>query len=109
MNRESMPFDVFLELATAGKGAVSQRAFADSLAASGAALEWLRKAATDKSIELLSIPTRRDDVEQARAAAAKLSENTSDIAVLGIGGSSLGGQALLALRTPRSSSPRIRF
>ena len=63
-------------------------------------------------LELLTDVARSDDLAAAQAVAESLSKNTSAIFVLGIGGSSLGGQtlaqlaghaipALGALRTPR--------
>jgi glucose-6-phosphate isomerase len=59
------------------------------------------------SLELLTIVEREDDLKAAADLARKLSTNTSDIFVLGTGGSSLGGQALAdllpfgAVRRPR--------
>ncbi|HWU27235.1 MAG TPA: hypothetical protein VN154_12625, partial [Rhizomicrobium sp.] len=89
-----LPFSVSLDLATA---ATARSDFEAALTQSEKALEWLKSAHADKSLELLRVPDRRDDVEQARAAADKWGTNTSDVAVLGIGGSSLGGQALAEL------------
>ncbi len=61
-------------------------------------------------LEILSIPRRRDDLDAARAVAAALAENTSEVAVLGIGGSSLGGQALkTALEAHDRKGPRVSF
>jgi glucose-6-phosphate isomerase len=48
-------------------------------------------------MELLTIVEREDDLQQAGELAGRLKENTSAIFVLGIGGSSLGGQALADL------------
>jgi len=40
---------------------------------------------------------------------AKRFQSFEDVLILGTGGSSLGGQTLLALRNPRDKSPRIHF
>lgn len=61
-------------------------------------------------IELLSIPARTDDVEAARKVADGWRDNSSEVAVLGIGGSSLGGQALkTALEAHDRKGPRVSF
>jgi glucose-6-phosphate isomerase len=109
MAQESLPFTVSLDLALGGKGAVGPKQLEQALAGAESALEWLRKSRDDGSIELFSIPARTDDIAQARDAATKLLENTSDIAVLGIGGSSLGGKALQALRPANAKGPRVTF
>jgi glucose-6-phosphate isomerase len=108
MPQESLPFSVSLDLALGGKGAANPKQFEQALASAEKALDWLRKSKDDGSIELFSIPSRTDDIAKAKDAAAKLVENTTDIAILGIGGSSLGGKALQALR-PAGATPRIEF
>lgn len=109
MAQESLPYTVSLELALSGKGAVAAPRYESAVTSADEALRWLRKVRDEHSLELLSVPSRRDDIEQAQAVAKKLSEGTSEIAVLGIGGSSLGGQALHALRPSKSNGPRMRF
>ncbi|MEI9886399.1 MAG: hypothetical protein WDN08_07825 [Rhizomicrobium sp.] len=68
---------------------------------------WLRRQAGDKSLELLGIAERTDDIDAARPIAASFAKDTSDVAVLGIGGSSLGGKALMALAG--GTGPRLAF
>ena len=109
MTPESQPFSVSLSLALEGKGAPKRTAYDAALAEAGRALGWLKASQSDGSIELLSVPGWTDDIAKAREAAAKFSENTSDIAVLGIGGSSLGGKALTALRPVDAKGPRVTF
>src|SRR4029077_3047384 len=99
MTKESLPFTVSLDLALGGKGAVARDKFEAALNSAGEALRWLRQRHDDRSLELLTIPARTDDIDRAREVAKSLEENTSEIAVLVSGGSSLGGQALLALRS----------
>src|ERR1700731_717820 len=99
MTKDSLPFTVSLDLAKSGKGAVARDKFDAALAGANDALRWLRRCYDDRSLELLTIPSRSDDIDRAREAAAKLAENTSEIAVLGIGGGGPGGPALLPPRS----------
>ena len=102
-----LPFTVSLDLASGATGAVS---YANALADSETALAWLRDAYASKSLELLRLPERRDDIEAARAAAQTWRGNTTDVAVLGIGGSSLGGRALAELIPfGAEQKPRVTF
>jgi len=75
-----------------------------ALADAGRALDWLR--GQRGSLELLGIPSRKDDLKDAAKLAAGV-KGMKTVAVLGIGGSSLGGQALTALR--RKTSPWVEF
>jgi glucose-6-phosphate isomerase len=99
-----LPFSVSFDLAS---DVVAGPQFESALRESEAPLAWLRQSHADGSLELLRVPDRRDDIEAARVAADAWCANTSDVAVLGIGGSSLGGQALAelipfgAVRKPR--------
>jgi glucose-6-phosphate isomerase len=90
----SLPFSVSLDLALSGKGAVAKADYDASLEALKPHLAWLRDAHKKKSLELLGVPARTDDLDDARTVAEAFCKNTTDIGVLGIGGSSLGGQAL---------------
>src|ERR1700743_2130803 len=103
---ESSPFTVDLELALSGKGAPPAGSYDKTLTATAPALDWLRKQYAGKSLELLGIPTRTDDLRAATKQAAALKGFTT-VAVLGIGGSSLGGQALTALR--KAAKPYVEF
>ncbi|HEY4078294.1 MAG TPA: hypothetical protein VGM26_15295 [Rhizomicrobium sp.] len=103
---ESSPFTVDLELALSGKGAPPAGSYDKTLAATAPALDWLREQHAGKSLELLGIPTRTDDLRAATKQAAALKGFTT-VAVLGIGGSSLGGQALTALR--KAAKPYVEF
>jgi glucose-6-phosphate isomerase len=105
-----LPFTVSLDLALSGKGAVAKADYDSALAATAPHLDWLRKARADKSLELLGVPARTDDLEAARAVADTFGKGATDIAVLGIGGSSLGGQALkAALESRDRGTPRVTF
>jgi glucose-6-phosphate isomerase len=71
--------------------------FADVLVHTGKALDDLRARHADGSLPLLRLPDKRDDISTILGYAALLREGASDVVVLGIGGSSLGGQTLAQL------------
>jgi glucose-6-phosphate isomerase len=100
------PLNISLELALSGAGAPSPTRYAKALGATVAALEWLRQQHKGRTLELLGIPARADDLQAATSHAATLKGFTT-VAVLGIGGSSLGGQALTALR--KTGKPFVEF
>ncbi len=100
------PLNISLDLALSGSGAPSQPRYAKALEASAAALDWLRQQHNGKTLELLGVPSRSDDLRAASKQAAAL-KGFATVAVLGIGGSSLGGQALTALR--KASKPWVEF
>jgi len=90
--------------------------FADVLARTSGALDWLRARHADGGLPLLRLPEKRDDIAAILGYAGVLRDGTSDVIFLGTGGSSLGGQTLAqlaghavpgvgALRDP----PRIHF
>ena len=101
------PLAVNLKLALEGKGAPPQDVYAASLAKAAIALDWLRAQESTKALELLGIPARTDDLKAAKARAAEIAKSMKTVAVLGIGGSSLGGQALTALR--KNAVPFVEF
>ena len=102
----SAAFRVNLELALSGKGAPPAGSYDQALAKSAAALDWLRQQHDEKRLELLGIPMATADLRAAAKQAAAL-KGFATVAVLGIGGSSLGGQALTALR--KVSKPFVEF
>ena len=103
-----LPFSISLDLALGGPGAVPRAAFDAALKEADTALAWLKEQKKSGGIELLDIVDRTDDIAAAKAAADSWRENTSDVAVLGIGGSSLGGQALKAI-AKAGGTPRVTF
>jgi len=80
-----------------GAEGVSAPAFAAALRATEPALAALRARHGDGSLPLLRLPTKRDDLPAIQEAARRLTAGASDIAMLGTGGSSLGGQTLSQL------------
>jgi glucose-6-phosphate isomerase len=103
----ALPFSISLDLALAGPGAVPRAAFDAVLKEGAAALSWLRQQKASHALELLDIVDRTDDIAAARTVADAWRQNSSHIAILGIGGSSLGGQALKALA--KDGAPRVTF
>lgn len=100
------PLNISLDLALSGSGAPPAARYNQSLTASASALDWLRQQHKGKTLELLGIPSRSDDLKAASKQAAAL-KGFATVAVLGIGGSSLGGQALTSLR--KASKPWVEF
>src|SRR5262245_16622170 len=101
----ALPFSFSLDLARNALSPASERAFKTALDAAEKALADLLSARP--LLELFSNLERTDDIEAARVAATALKENTRAIMVLGIGGSSLGGQALKDLAVP--GAPEVLF
>ena len=105
---DSFPYEASLDLALTGAGAPRQALYEQALAEAERALSALVGAG--EPLELLTDVARSDDLAAARAVAESLSKNTSAIFVLGIGGSSLGGQALLDIAPPLAEGrPRVVF
>jgi glucose-6-phosphate isomerase len=95
-----MPFQQDIDSARAenvGPHGVTKASLADALRRSEAALDWLRTAQEKSSLPLLGFPARTDDLDGIGRAAARLRAGASDVVVLGVGGSSLGGQTLAQL------------
>src|SRR5690348_13808443 len=103
---ESSLFSTSLGLAFGG--VLPRAAYDAALKDAKAQLQWLRDQHKSKSLELLCLPKRTDDLDAAAAVVPKFLENTTDIVVLGIGGSSLGGRALAELRA-HGQTPRLVF
>ncbi len=109
MPQESLPFTVSLELALGGPGARPRPAYDAALSGAETALSWLREQHRTKSLEHLFVARRTDDLAAAQPVVDSFCKDTSDVAVLGIGGSSLGGQALKSLEAIGRKGPRVTF
>jgi glucose-6-phosphate isomerase len=95
-----MPFRQNIDSAraeTIGVNGISKVALDEALRACAPALDWLRKAHADKTLPLLRLPEKTSDLNEIKQAATRLRTGASDIVVLGVGGSSLGGQTLAQL------------
>ena len=102
------PLKFSLELALSGKGAPPQSAYDKALADAGTQLDWLREQHRTGELELLGLPAATADLKAAAALVPGIVKGTKTVAVLGIGGSSLGGQALTALAKP-GAVPKVEF
>jgi glucose-6-phosphate isomerase len=80
-----------------GTHGVTQASLDDTLRRAEAALEWVRAAHEKSTLPLLRFPARTDDLDAIAKAAARLRAGATDVVVLGVGGSSLGGQTLAQL------------
>src|SRR5258708_16371518 len=95
-----MPFKQNIDSAraeTIGRHGITKAALDAALHRCGPALDWLRKAHADDKLPLLRLPDKTSDVDEIKQAATRLRAGASDIVVLGVGGSSLGGQTLAQL------------
>jgi glucose-6-phosphate isomerase len=100
-----------------GPQGAATEALSDALKRTEPALAWLRARHTDGSLPLLRLPARHDDLVSIKDAARRLTATgATDIVVLGVGGSSLGGQTLAQLAdhaVPGAgllrSGPRLHF
>jgi len=101
---KKFPLTQSLDLALSGTGAPPDAVYKASLAKADAQLAWLKEQASGKTLELLGVPSRTDDLKAAQKVAAGI-KGMKTVAVLGIGGSSLGGQALTAL----AKKPGVEF
>ena len=95
-----MPFQQDIESARAekiGTHGVGRASLGDALRRTEAALDWVRAAHAKSTLPLLRFPARTDDLDEIMKAAARLRAGATDVVVLGVGGSSLGGQTLAQL------------
>jgi glucose-6-phosphate isomerase len=79
-----------------GQGGIPGRAYLDQLRRTEEAFADLRSAYANRSLPLLRLPEKTDDLAPL-AETAKLLIDSSDVVFLGTGGSSLGGQAIAQL------------
>jgi glucose-6-phosphate isomerase len=94
-----------------GAGGLERAAVEALQAATRPGIDGLIAARRDGSLPVLGLPERTDDLEALTRIARRFRERFDDVVVLGIGGSSLGGQTLLALADrgfgPRRGAPRL--
>jgi glucose-6-phosphate isomerase len=83
------------------------------LARTDSALAGLNRRHADDSLPLLRLPERRDDLAPLGDLAGEFRRRFAEVVVLGIGGSSLGGQTVTALADQgfglRPVAPRLHF
>jgi len=96
---------------TIGKDGLSQTNFDAALHRAGEAVVRLKARHAKGDLLLTQLPSQRDDLDAMRRFAEQLCENTTDLILLGIGGSSLGAQTLAQSSgwgTPGYRSPEGR-
>ena len=113
-----MLYDQSIERALKGRigdGGVPDDAFAEALKSTEPVLAELRTAHEKRTLPLLLLPGKTDDLAALTATAKKLAEGT-DAVFFGTGGSSLGGQTLAQLAdygvaglAGQRREPRIHF
>ena len=91
-----------------GAGGLSETAFEQALDEAEPILDALRAGRDSDDMAVLRLPGRHDDLPALEAVAQTYRERFDDVVVLGAGGSSLGGQTLVALAPP-DAAPRLHF
>ncbi|HEX7968021.1 MAG TPA: glucose-6-phosphate isomerase [Stellaceae bacterium] len=98
---------------TVGPRGVTAGELDAALARAKPSLAMLQRRRDDGSLPLLRLPARRDDLAELAPLADEFRHRFDHVLVLGIGGSSLGGQTLCALADqglgPRAGAPRLHF
>ena len=98
---------------TVGSRGVTSGELDRDLARAKPALARLAQRRDDGSLPLLRLPARTDDLAALAPLVEEFRSRFDHVVVLGIGGSSLGGQTLLALADqgfgPRPGAPRVHF
>ena len=107
--------DLALE-ANIGGGGLPQAALDEALGLVDGAMKRLAEDDASGRLPLLHMPRTTDDLTSIKEAAAFLRDDATDVAILGVGGSSLGGQTLAQLKDYAvpgigrfTESPRIHF
>src|SRR5690242_10891877 len=98
---------------TVGQRGVTSGELDAMLARAKPALATLNRRRDDGSLPVLRLPAQRDDLAALANVADEFRRRFDHVLVLGIGGSSLGGQTLCALADqgfgPRPGAPRLDF
>ncbi len=94
-------------------GLLDRQIFDQLIMRASASVERLATLKAENGLPLLALPDRRDDLELIAPLAKRFATDFDDVVVLGTGGSSIGGQAILALTDTHSfakiSGPRVHF
>lgn len=105
-----MPFTQNLDACfeDAVRGGTSRSAFDRAMGKAAAGVARIRAAYADRTLPLLRLPEDTADLLSLTDIAGLLSRQSSHVVVLGIGGSSLGGQTLTTLAR-RGRKPSVEF
>ncbi|MBO6782106.1 MAG: glucose-6-phosphate isomerase [Alphaproteobacteria bacterium] len=90
-----------------GDGGVTPDALGRALDATSEPWKIVREALSEDDFPALNIAYSQDDIADIQSVASRLREHCDTIAVIGVGGSSLGGEALTALSARRA--PALHF
>ena len=90
-----------------GERGLDRAAYEAHLGAAEAPRARLREQWSARTLPILSLPARRDDLAAIRAASGALTQNCRRFVLIGAGGSSLGAQCLADLAGARRSTPFI--
>ncbi len=97
----------------AGDGLLDRPVFDELVMRAGASVTRLAEQKANGSLPLLALPDRRDDLAALMPVAEKFAKSFDDVIILGTGGSSMGGQTILALTDMPSfvafKGPRMHF
>ncbi len=91
-----------------GDRGASEKAFNDALEDAQAALVWLRAEVDGGALAAFEVCRQTADLADLETLAGGFRRRCDRVSVLGIGGSSLGGQALCALSADKAA-PEVRF
>jgi glucose-6-phosphate isomerase len=84
-------------VAKIGSGGLPQEAIEAGFSAVETALKRLRQQDETGTLALLKVPETKDDLGPIEDAAKRLRDGATDVVILGVGGSSLGGQTICQL------------
>ena len=88
----------------------SKSAYQKTLTSLAPALKKLKAAYEERTLRLIRVPSRRDDLAEITATAKRFRAGFADVIVLGTGGSSLGAQTLVVAALGMGhKGPRLHF
>lgn len=90
-------------------GGVTERDYKNVLSETEEGLGWLRGQSKTGGLPLLELPGRSDDLPNLEAIATQFRERCTHVLVLGVGGSNLGGRALVALVDQHEADSTVLF
>ncbi|MBL4720109.1 MAG: glucose-6-phosphate isomerase, partial [Alphaproteobacteria bacterium] len=112
MTEYSHLIDACFASAIGANGLDAQR-HAALVAKTAPALDQIRSWRETGALPLMTLPYRRDDLDEIAPVAARFRDAFDDVVILGTGGSSLGGKSLYALADagfgPPPGAPRLHF
>ncbi len=109
----TLPYTHEVEACFAGPGGLAPSAYEAVLEETAPALDAIRRWHREERQPFLALPAARGDLDGIEAVAQRHREAFELVVVLGTGGSSLGGQSLVAIQQPAfpgvRPGPRVQF